>query len=191
MGCPLIDQWYEQLEQAEERVLAITADLSPAQANWKPAPERWSVAECIEHLNVIAHAYLPGLRQALLRARELGQSGSAPYGRGPLAGRFLLNFMRAGPSKRKVRTMKVFRPSASELDPREITQRFHDVHQELRALMREADGLDLARARMRSPASRLLSVSAAQAFEMLALHAHRHLDQAERVRSESGFPAAD
>lgn len=31
-------------------VLDATKDLSPAQWNFKSAPDRWSVAECMEHI---------------------------------------------------------------------------------------------------------------------------------------------
>jgi hypothetical protein len=38
------------LESSKEDVLAAVKDLSPAQWNFKAAPEKWSVAECMEHI---------------------------------------------------------------------------------------------------------------------------------------------
>ena len=38
------------LETSKKGVLDTTKDLSPAQWNFKPAPDRWSVAECMEHI---------------------------------------------------------------------------------------------------------------------------------------------
>lgn len=39
-----------QLERTKARFLASVEGLSEAQWNYKPAPERWSVAECAEHI---------------------------------------------------------------------------------------------------------------------------------------------
>jgi hypothetical protein len=33
--------------------------LTPSQLNWKPSPERWSVAQCFEHLLTSNKGYLP------------------------------------------------------------------------------------------------------------------------------------
>jgi len=38
------------LESSKKGVLAATNGLSPAQWNFKPAPDRWSTAECMEHI---------------------------------------------------------------------------------------------------------------------------------------------
>ena len=38
------------LEKTHAAVIAATRDLSPAQLNFKPTPERWSVAEVTEHI---------------------------------------------------------------------------------------------------------------------------------------------
>ncbi len=40
----------QYLESTKKAVLAAAKGLSPAQMNFKPAPDRWSVAECLEHI---------------------------------------------------------------------------------------------------------------------------------------------
>ncbi len=44
------DKALQLLETSKKGVLDATKDLSPAQWNFKPAPDRWSVAECMEHI---------------------------------------------------------------------------------------------------------------------------------------------
>jgi hypothetical protein len=44
------DKAVEYLEQTKKGVIEATKGLSPAQWNFKPAPDRWSVAECMEHI---------------------------------------------------------------------------------------------------------------------------------------------
>ena len=38
------------LESSKKGVLAATKGLSEAQWNFKPAPDKWSIAECMEHI---------------------------------------------------------------------------------------------------------------------------------------------
>ncbi|MBI3666138.1 MAG: DinB family protein [Acidobacteria bacterium] len=41
-----------QLEESRKKFLAAIAGLSEQQWNFKPAPDRWSIAECAEHITV-------------------------------------------------------------------------------------------------------------------------------------------
>jgi hypothetical protein len=47
--------------------------------------------------------------------------------------------------------------------------------------LRQASGLDLARARVSSPAARWLTMSLGSGFALMAAHERRHLWQARRV----------
>ena len=48
------------LETSKKGVLGATKGLSEAQWNFKPAPDKWSVAECMEHI-AAAEGYILGL----------------------------------------------------------------------------------------------------------------------------------
>src|ERR1700739_4412867 len=48
------------LESTKKDVLDATSGLSPAQWNFKPAPDRWSIAECMEHI-AAAEDFIRGL----------------------------------------------------------------------------------------------------------------------------------
>ena len=43
----------DYLNQARDGVLAAVKGLTPAQWNFKPAPDRWSIAEILEHMTVV------------------------------------------------------------------------------------------------------------------------------------------
>jgi hypothetical protein len=49
-----------ELESSRKAFLEATSGLSEAQWNFKPAPDRWSIAECAEHIGV-TEAYILGL----------------------------------------------------------------------------------------------------------------------------------
>jgi uncharacterized damage-inducible protein DinB len=43
-------EWLAYLESTKKGVLDATKGLSEAQWNFQPAPGKWSVAECVEHI---------------------------------------------------------------------------------------------------------------------------------------------
>jgi hypothetical protein len=51
------DKGVQYLEQTRDGVVAAVSGLSDAQLHFKPGPDRWSVAECLEHI-ALAEDYL-------------------------------------------------------------------------------------------------------------------------------------
>lgn len=183
----LLRQVIEVHGACADRLDALLADGRDAHANWKPAADAWSIAECIEHLNRTLEPYLAKAEDALAKAKATGRTGEPPYGRGTLFGRFLVGFLAKGPSK-KVGSPKTFRPASSGLEIPAVRDAFHANVERLSQLARDADGLALGKIRFGTPVSSLLRVSLAQMFEVHVLHTPRHMGQAERVTRADGFP---
>jgi hypothetical protein len=55
----------DYLTTTKDRLQKDVKGLSPAQLNFKPDPERWSVAECIEHITVTEHTNMDRVMEAL------------------------------------------------------------------------------------------------------------------------------
>jgi len=66
---------------------------------------------------------------------------------------------------------------------------FFLLQDHLQGLMEKADGVDLARIKVTSAASRWLRLSLGLWFALLVGHQERHLAQAERVRKQADFPS--
>lgn len=178
----------DQLREAVSRMKELTQGLSDAQANFKPAPKKWSINECLDHINIGNRLYAAKLEQYLQKARDKGLSGSEPYGRGTFLGRFILNNLRQGANARAVPAPGAFKPKASEHKLGELTEQFRAHATRLAELAEQSDGLPLGRIKFTTPAAPIGRVTASQAFEMMHLHTHRHLGQAERVKAAEGFP---
>jgi hypothetical protein len=148
------------------------------------------VLECLKHLNQAVGTYAPHMTQALAKAAAKGKTGSEPYSKGTLIGRFILSSMRGGPAKMKVRAPRVFRPEGGSDDKQTVLLTFNKLLDLLKSLAERSDGMPLGNIRFGTPASPLIRVSLAQAFEIHALHYGRHLDQAERVINHEQFPHA-
>lgn len=78
------DHAVAELESSRKAFLEATNGLSEAQWNFKPAPDRWSVAECAEHigvteafiLNLISEQALKGPAEPEKRAEVQGKDTS-------------------------------------------------------------------------------------------------------------------
>ena len=182
---PEIDDFRGQFEQISADADALVAPLSDAQFAWQPAPDAWSVAQCIDHLNVTARQYLPMLDEGVADAIRRGLYSAGPYTYN-WVGRLLVYVVR--PTTRfRAKAPKAFQPEPGR--PR------HDVMAAFRAYqvqyvdrLRQANGLDLARARVSSPVARWIRMPLGSGFAMMIAHERRHLAQARRVLAAEGFP---
>ncbi|HKC58383.1 MAG TPA: hypothetical protein VKC35_19755, partial [Vicinamibacterales bacterium] len=71
---------------------------------------------------------------------------------------------------------------------REIMAAFRAYQVQYVDRLRQANGLDLARARVRSPAASWIQVPLGTGFMAMTAHERRHLWQARRVLEAPGFP---
>ena len=56
------------LEQTRDGIVAATKGLSPAQFNFKPAPDRWSIAEVLEHITLAEDFILQNITTKIMQA---------------------------------------------------------------------------------------------------------------------------
>lgn len=179
-----LDRQLDAITAEAERVLG---GLSEDQVNWRPAPDRWSVGECISHLDVGIRAALPALDRAIETARERGfvGAGTGRYG-------WFANWMvrsQEPPVKRRMTTFPVFQPVAARHDAPRLLAEFRTVRGELRERLTRAEGIDWGRAKVVSPASRFFRLPFGAYVAFLLAHDRRHLWQAREVRNHPGFPA--
>jgi hypothetical protein len=137
----------------ENRVLArrIAGALTIEQFNWQPTPEQWSVAQCLVHLNISAALYAAAMRAV------------------------------SPDNPRRHRTPARFVAPATTSRVRDVLDAFEAAGARWERLLYDANGLDLARVKVRSPAISLLTLPLGALFDIQAAHERRHLRQAERV----------
>lgn len=182
---PEIDDFRRQFEQLAVDAEALTAPLRDDQFVWQPAPESWSIAQCIEHLNATARVYLPQLDEGIADAIRRGLYGEGPFAYNWL-GR-LLPRLNEPPSRLRVKAPKKFHPPPNRTR-HEIMAAFRAYQVQYIDRLRQANGLDLARARVASPVSPWLRMSLGGAFALMTAHERRHLWQARGVMTKAGFP---
>lgn len=189
-----LEDWSATFRAALERVHALTDDLSPQQLNFKPAPDRWSVGQCLDHVSVSMGIYLDPMEPTIERAepRALrsggggGGGGDDGFGRGTFMGRLLVGALRKPGGRYKA--PRRFRPASSDLDADAVRREFERQTTRMQEALARSEGLALGRVKMPWPVFGLIKITLAQAFELQALHTDRHLDQAERVTRSERFP---
>ncbi|MEM1176999.1 MAG: DinB family protein [Acidobacteriota bacterium] len=184
--CTFLKDRIADFEAARAQYEELASGLDESSANRQPRPGKWSVAENLAHLSLVAAGYFPNLEKAITAGRSRGRTGAAPFTKKSLVGGLLLNML--DPAKNtKLKAPGAFKASVPSIDWGQAKDRFESDLDHFIALARDADGLDLDRCRLPTPLAPWPKMTAAEAFRLHALHIPRHLDQAERaVKATAG-----
>src|SRR5512147_2204452 len=167
-----------ELESAHGRLRELRRTMPRRAWDWRPAPGRWSAAECVAHLNLSSAAILPILREALREARGRREQASPRYRRDPLG--WLLCKVVSPVGGLKMRAAPEFVPSeAGDID--DLLDEFERLQASLLECVREAEGLPIDRVTLVSPFDARLTYNLYSALTLIPRHQHRHLVQAERA----------
>ena len=178
-----------RLVEQRREALDLIVPLDPQQFNWRPGPDRWSVGQCLDHLNQTNGKLLPVLEQAVAGGRERKQTAAGPFRYGPSA-RWFRDSMKPD-FKKPLKSPRIYRPAVSQLDMALVADEFDSSLETMAEIIEQADGLDLARIKAASPVSRFLRIPLGIWFESVVVHDDRHLLQARRVTAEPGFGLLD
>ncbi len=166
-----------ELREATARLLrlreVVPADRWPVRND----PARWSVSECVEHLNLTSAALVPLLEAGLEQARA-ERATPHRYRRGFLG--WALWKMTGPDARGRMQTTSAFVP-AGALPVEVVTAEFERWQEVLLGLLASADGLPIDRVLMTSPFNARMRYNLYAGFSTLPRHQHRHLQQAERV----------
>ena len=185
---PVVARYDAELKANLEGVEALVEGLDRAAINWAPEEGRWSIAQCLDHMAVVNEKYARrlarGIQEATAKGLKARDHSTPKLG---FLEKIFLNSMEP-PPKRKYRAPKVVLPP-SDHEPEVVVERYLTSVANLRALLPEADGLDLGKAKMVSPLAKWLKLRIGSAYSILASHDRRHLWQAREVRGHAEFPA--
>ena len=167
------------LDAADKRATALAHELSVADLNWQPAPGRWSIGQCIDHLAITNEVYLAAIADTLTNApvQPVGEITPGWFGRF-----FIRNYMEPTDKTRRA-------PAPGKIRPRlqvdvDVFDRFLRSNQHARKVIAQAGAHDVNRLRFRNPFVPLLRFSAGTGLLIITAHQRRHLLQAERVRKQ-------
>lgn len=175
---PQLEAVAEEFLEALDRLHLLADQVAANRWAYRTDPKRWSVAECVAHLNLSSAAYLPLLERAVVEARTMGGPAPRRHRHNPLG--WLLWRMMGPPVRVRTRTIAAFVPAATEAAT-ELVAEFERLQDLQMAQLRAADGLPLGRVLVTSPFNARVRYNLYSCFALLARHQHRHLWQAEQV----------
>jgi hypothetical protein len=172
------EKLWSQLESVRADVLREAHGLTQAQADWKPAPEEWSVGEILDHLAVVEVSF-GKLSSKLLR--DAGER-PAPYP-ADLASFAPLPPFPPGP---RIAPQGVW-PSGGK-PVADLVSTLGAVRARSRETLERVGSVDPRPLRWKHPAGIELDLS--QVWQMQAAHDGDHLQQIRGVKASAGFPRA-
>jgi hypothetical protein len=177
---PQLVEYRSGFQSLKDEATALVADVGADALRRPPDAETWSVAQLLDHVNTVGWLLLNELETSIQKAKEKGPYGEPPFRYG-FVSRWFVRSMEPN-SGWTFTAPSVFEPEAADtLYPGETVEEFRGLQDQFAACVEEAEGLDLRRIRVPSPAVPLLRISLGAWFEATLAHERRHLEQARTV----------
>lgn len=176
----------EQAIVSEQKMVidVLLEGLGPDQLCWQPQAGKWSIVQCIDHMNIATELYLRQMEvlipKAIARDKKPRTSFVSGFWGKRLPGMFAPQS--SGRIKWKMKTTRSFRPKADPEGQQEVIGRFRDNLDLLSRLLEEARDADLQSNRVVSALGSMLKLRLGDAFRFVNAHNARHILQAQRVR---------
>ena len=167
-----------ELNQLTENTKKTFGHLSAEQLNWKPNAKSWSIGQCFEHLIVTNNLYFPAIQNVISGTHRNNFFSQIPFSTNLIS--VLMKNALNPEQKRKMKTFKIFEPSASNVSET-IIEDFAENQIKLIELFEVVKDLDIHKIKIPEPLSVALNLRLDDAFEILLMHEKRHFLQAERV----------
>jgi len=169
------------LELKEETIkntaLALTLkNLSTEQLNFRENPDKWSILECLEHLNLYGDFYIPAIRQALKVAKTSGETTF----RSGLLGNYFANSMLPKEKLNKMKTFKDKNPLHFDLD-KSVIDRFVSQQKDLTELLEMSKTVSLNKVKINISISRWIKLKLGDTFRFVINHNIRHIRQIQNI----------
>lgn len=171
----LLDQLQALSRQAAEAALQFRA-LTDQQLNFKPEASKWSILECLDHLNQYGDYYLPEIEEQMKASKR----GATAIFKSGVLGNYFANAMRAQNGKiKKMKSPKDKEPAVSGLS-RQTIERFLAQLVHLQRLLLLAGKKDLNKIKISISLNRYIRIRLGDTFRFYCYHIERHIAQAKR-----------
>ncbi|MBC7571727.1 MAG: DinB family protein [Spirosoma sp.] len=160
------------------------AHLSDAQLRARPAPGKWSIVECLQHLNLAERYYVRQLQHKTDRLGLVQHNPTDQTLESDWVGRLMLKFLDPK-STTKIPAPGLVRPrSASDLNPAEVMSQFLELQTLQRDVLNKLTYLDWNQEKVPTLFGNWLKMRLGDVVRMLVVHTERHLQQALRTKAE-------
>lgn len=170
------DKTLQYLESTKKDVLDATKGLSPAQWNFKPAPDRWSIAECMEHI---------AAAEDFIRDNIVNNVMKAPPSPGRDVAAIDAGILENVPARKtKVQAPEPIKPTNRFGSPDTAIKHFVESRAITEDFLKTTPGL-------REHAADSPAGAKWDAYEfvlLIAAHSERHTNQIKEVKADPNYP---
>ncbi len=154
--------------------------LSNKELNYKESSDKWSIIECIEHLNIYGDFYNPVIKESIQKtnttATKIFKSG--------VLGNYFVNLIAPKEKLNKMKTLKENNPLGSHLD-KNVIDRFINQQKECLELLEKSKKINLSKTKTAISISKLIKLRLGDTFRFITAHNERHLLQAENILNKA------
>jgi hypothetical protein len=185
VGAEQLEQFRKQIQKIQSQAEELTRGLTEAQFNWRPAPDQWSIEECLAHLTIVGQWEVRAIEEAVDGGLSRGLTGNGPFRYGSID-RLIVDLSGPGADgKPRLRLAAPRRFVPAHGQPiTAVVPTFRHLQRQLGIQLDRAEGLDLARVKVKTPISQYLRLSLGMMFAQIVAHEQRHMVQAQRVREK-------
>ena len=169
----------KSLQETRDAFLKSIAGLSEKQWRFKPAPDRWSVAEVSEHI-AVSESLIFGMVQG-----KIMTSPATPEKRAEVAGKDEIIMTRVPDRSHKAQAPEFLKPTNRWATREELTKAFEDSRKATMDYVRTTN--DDLRDHF-GPHPVFGSLDAYQWILLISTHSERHTKQIEEVKADPNFP---
>lgn len=169
-----------QLELIRKRAELLVSGLTPDQITHRPDPAKWSIAECLQHLNLTAATVQPKIAAAVDTGRRENVTGTGPFSPGTLGK--LLIWIAEPPPKFRLRAPRNIAPTAEQARSEELMAEFMRFQDGWQKLIQDSEGLNQKKIKVESLFPGVPRLRLAAPIPWMLAHQRRHLLQAENVK---------
>jgi hypothetical protein len=165
------------LEKTRAGVLAAAKGLSDAQLNFKPGPDRWSVAEVLEHIAATEDFLMDTVAEKIMKAPARTEPADVQA-----IDAFVME--KVPDRSKKVQTSEPLRPTNRFGSPKGSLDHFKESRAKTIAFVKKTEGL--RQHAVDSPLGKKLDAYEWVLF--IGAHSERHTKQIDEVKADPNFP---
>ena len=178
---PALEELRARLAADLDALIAVVGPLNQAQADWKPAPERWSTGEVLHHLILSNRSFARVVAKLVERGRRDGLDAAPGARRSWPRLRGIADVGASGPVKNPDRVTPTH-----GLPIQQLRRDLVESHESVAVQIPDLAGLDLGALRFPHPLGFELNLY--QWTDIMGAHERRHLHQIEALLASDGFP---
>jgi len=174
----LKDNIAELISITQDRFLSMDSDV----LSTKPSKDRWSILECIEHLNITLEVYIPQMN-AVVKNSEKYPVKSNVFEHSFL-GKLAVKVMKPKADDQipfKMKTFKSLEPVNTNIKPQKEISQFIKYQNEILTIIDGLQKVNLRKPKITTAAGPIIKMSIGDALHFMVAHNQRHIVQAQNV----------